>query len=1058
MSVDPGVTGGEYNGRVIERTEVVAYGRAASAALAAAIGRAKRRGPLAPVTVLVPSNLAGLTARRVLGTGAVGTGGIANVSFVTPFHLAGLLAADQVLATRPLTNPVLGAAVRRALAEDPGPFAAVADHEATEAALAALYADLSNVSAPALDAMAASGRSARTAVRLHRTIAAHLTGFHGEADVARAAADRADLAAALVPFGTVIWHVPAPTTPPVAAFIGAVLASATGAEVVLACTGDRAADAPVLATCRWAGVGVEAVAPELAPPTADRIVSVTDADEEVRATVRQVVSLVDHGVPLDRIGVFFPVAEPYLTILDQQLRAAGLPANGPSSRRLGATAAGRTLLDALALPAERWRRDRVLKVASSAPVRAGDGPARPPAWETLSRAAGVIGGLDDWNLKLLRHTRAVRDALESTDDHPGRGWVRGSERDLADLDALRLFVLSLDQAVSAVTDAPTWSAKADAAHALLHQLLGPGHRHGRWPDDEQEAFERVEDALARLRSLDELEPSPSHAVFVRALAAELDTPLGRVGRFGLGLTYGPLASAPGHDLDAVFVLGCVEGICPSPRREEAMLSDAARTASGGELAPRSARLDDQHRALLAALASAPVGRRTLSAPRGDLRSGRHPLPSRWLLDSASALVGAPVYATDFAALDPSVVDVVGSFASGLRRDEPAACLDDRDLAVVLRDHGRLGLGADVVVDAIATHPVGVLVARGLRAQVARRSRRFTEWDGNLAGQPIPSTAETPISATRLETWAQCGFRYFLGNVLGLRERDDPERLVDLSPMDRGTAVHAVLERFIAEAIEAGVPEPDEPWSQAERLRVHAIADGVFAEVEAGGRTGRALHWRMAKRNLSLLLDDVLRQDDEHRRTTRARPESVELPFGLDDRDPVTLVLADGRTLRFRGYADRVDRTDDDRLVVIDYKSGKPDKFRGIDTGDPVRQGLTLQLGLYAEAGLAQLGGASAEAQYWLVDSGGAHTHLGYPWTPDRRERFVEVVTAIADGVEAGTFPMVPGEWDSHFGTHETCRYCDFDSVCPQGRGEQAAVKVAAPELRRRAPLEWVEAT
>jgi hypothetical protein len=1038
---------------VIERTDVVGYGREASVALAAAIARAKARGPLAPVTVLVPSNLAGLGARRLLGAGSVGSGGVANVSFVTPFHLAGLLAADQVLDTRPLTNPVLGAAVRRALADDPGPFAAVADHEATEAALAALYAELSNVSEGALDAMARAGRSARTAVRLHRSIAGHLTGFHGEADVARAAAGRADLAEAMAPFGTVIWHVPAPTTPPMAAFIGAVL-DAAPAEVVVAVTGDAAADAAVLATCRRAGVAVDAAAATVTPPTADRIVSVTDADEEVRATVRRVVALVADGVRLDRIGIFFPVAEPYLTILDQHLVAAGLPANGPSPRRLAATAAGRTLLDALALPAEGWRRDRVLKVASGAPVRAGDGPARPPAWEVLSRAAGVIGGLEDWNLKLLRHAQAVQEAIDASGTS-SRTWVRGSERDLADLDALRRFVLALSEGVLAVTGGVSWSAKADAAHALLHQLLGPGHRHGRWPEDEQVAFERVEDALARLRSLDDLEPSPTHAVFVRALAAELDTPMGRVGRFGLGLTYGPLASAPGHDLDAVFVLGCVEGICPSPRREDAMLADAARSASGGELAARSARLDDQHRDLLAALAAAPPGSRTLSAPRGDLRSGRHPLPSRWLLDSAAALAGVPVYATDFATLDAAVVDVVGSFASGLGRDEPAACLDDRDLAVVLRDHPRSGLGTDLAIDAVAAHPVGSLVGRGLRAQTARRSRRFTEWDGNLGGQPIPSTAETPISPTRLETWAQCGFRYFLGNVLGLRERDDPERLVDLSPLDRGTAVHAVLERFIAEAIDAGVPEPDEPWTQAERLRAHAIAEGVFADVEAMGRTGRPLHWRLAKRNLSLLLEQVLDQDDEHRRTTRSRPVSVELPFGLEDRDPVALTLDDGRTLRFRGYADRVDRTDDGRLVVIDYKSGKPDKYRGIDTGDPVRQGLTLQLGLYAEAGLAQLGGASAEAQYWLVDSGGAHTHLGYPWTTDRRERFVEVVTAIADGVEAGVFPLVPGEWDSHFGTHETCRYCDFDSVCPQGRGEQAAAKVAAPELRRRAPLEWV---
>ena len=70
--------------------------------------------------------------------------------------------------------------------------------------------------------------------------------------------------------------------------------------------------------------------------------SVTDADDEVRRAVRDIVGLLADGVDLDRIGVFYPVAEPYLAILEQQLDAAGLPANGPSQRSLGASAAGRT--------------------------------------------------------------------------------------------------------------------------------------------------------------------------------------------------------------------------------------------------------------------------------------------------------------------------------------------------------------------------------------------------------------------------------------------------------------------------------------------------------------------------------------------------------------------------------------------------------------------------------------------------------------------------------------------------------------------------------------------
>ena len=37
-----------------------------------------------------------------------------------------------------------------------------------------------------------------------------------------------------------------------------------------------------------------------------------------------------------------------------------------------------------------------------------------------------------------------------------------------------------------------------------------------------------------------------------------------------------------------------------------------------------------------------------------------------------------------------------------------------------------------------------------------------------------------------------------------------------------------------------VPEPDEPWSPAQRERMRAIAHEVFADLEQRGRTGRSL--------------------------------------------------------------------------------------------------------------------------------------------------------------------------------------------------------------------------
>ena len=62
----------------------VAYGRDGTEALSDAIRAAQDGDPLAPVTIVVPSNLAGLSARRTLAE----QGGIANVAFDTPFGLA----------------------------------------------------------------------------------------------------------------------------------------------------------------------------------------------------------------------------------------------------------------------------------------------------------------------------------------------------------------------------------------------------------------------------------------------------------------------------------------------------------------------------------------------------------------------------------------------------------------------------------------------------------------------------------------------------------------------------------------------------------------------------------------------------------------------------------------------------------------------------------------------------------------------------------------------------------------------------------------------------------
>ena len=342
------------------------------------------------------------------------------------------------------------------------------------------------------------------------------------------------------------------------------------------------------------------------------------------------------------------------------------------------------------------------------------------------------------------------------------------------------------------------------------------------------------------------------------------------------------------------------------------------------------------------------------------------------------------------------------------------------------------------------------MSRGLSAQTARRSAAFTEFDGNLAGAPVARGGEV-LSASRLETWASCGFRYYLSYVLGLAERDDPERTTELSALDRGTAMHDILERFMSEQVQAGPPQPHEPWSDDQRARAQDIALEVFADYERRGRTGRRIEWQTQKSDLLALVDDFLTHDDEFRAGAHATPAHFELDFGMLA-EPLTMHLDTDRVLRFRGKIDRVDVGADGAMIVSDYKTGKGTQYNKLDEGDPTQQGTLLQLGLYAEAVAQQLGASRVSSSYWMVNPEAGYQRHGYPWTSDRRERLTEVLTAIADGIDSGVFAAVPGDWQSFRGTYDNCVYCEFDNVCPRGRAEQATDKANASELEVRVTL------
>ena len=379
-----------------------------------------------------------------------------------------------------------------------------------------------------------------------------------------------------------------------------------------------------------------------------------------------------------------------------------------------------------------------------------------------------------------------------------------------------------------------WDARAAWTRRLLQDLLGgPSHSQS-WDAPEARAAERIDLALDRLAALAEVEGPVELAVFNRTLQLELEGDLGRVGRFGEGVFVGPIGMAVGLDLEHLVIVGLAEGSFPATVQDDSLLPDRERDLLGGLLPLRSGRVDRSHRELLAAIASAQ--RQLLCVPRGDLRRSVERVPCRWLLDVAGQLAatGERLWSPDLLRV-PTEPDGwlrhIRSFDDGLRQlDEPATEQEHRLRRLLASSTGRSGLLADD--DAV--------IAAGALVVASRRSAQFTRFDGDVSSVSLRSPVEEIMSPTGLERWARCPQAYFQQRVLGVREVEHPEDSLRITAMDWGSLVHSALEGFLDQVLAEGPPPPDQAWTLLDRRRIIDIAEGLFAEYEQQGLTGRAI--------------------------------------------------------------------------------------------------------------------------------------------------------------------------------------------------------------------------
>lgn len=343
------------------------------------------------------------------------------------------------------------------------------------------------------------------------------------------------------------------------------------------------------------------------------------------------------------------------------------------------------------------------------------------------------------------------------------------------------------------------------------------------------------------------------------------------------------------------------------------------------------------------------------------------------------------------------------------------------------------------------------IAAAVESSIQRfQTRGFTSYEGiiaepaNLKFLRDKYHARLEFSATQLERYAQCPFRYFVSDVLHVQEVEAPDRFTDHGR--RGDIVHEVLAELHTQLKPDGPSVPIE--AAAEMFRT--LLEERLSRELAGTELLEAL-LRVERRLLEEWGQEYAEQWAAYHQEiikvseTALIPELLEVSFGrphsahaaTEEPTHPCLTMGEGeQETRIRGRIDRIDKGQREGQVVfnvIDYKTGR----KPASSAAQVKSGRSLQLVLYALAvqrlNLVGENAMPIQAGYWCLKEKG--------WAPVNKppqsspQGFVahadwsalvevldDLVPLLAAGIRAGQFPV--------YNTDKDCTsFCPYKTTC-----------------------------
>jgi ATP-dependent helicase/DNAse subunit B len=587
-----------------------------------------------------------------------------------------------------------------------------------------------------------------------------------------------------------------------------------------------------------------------------RLLSAVNAREEVSLIAAGVKQSLKQGTPPDSILVAFPALDEYGPLVEEIFTDYGIPYNRALGRQLSSSPVATSVISLLRVVQEEFSGPSLVRVFSAPFLKFGETPDLAPALDKFLRDHGITGGRH----KLLSvQKRQIRG-------DSGNDILTGPLKDI--FDCLEPF--SRKEAASL----SSWMERF--AHLLAWSRLGARVALIKGPlNTNLQAYKKMKDTLTSISQAGKFFPGYRYTfnewfflLKKTFMHARFQVPPEDEG----GVQILGIEESMGHSWNEIYLGGLVDGAFPQRLPQNIFLPELVLEAMGVRTLEK-ARLNAAGHFYRLVLSTDKI---TLTYPEN---AGDRPLVPSPFLEELAPLRQA--------GLVNRGIEKTSSIQCSLRIEE---CHSIPELAKAISLEKNVQVLTEI-------RNSGIRGSAGIAAAIAE-------------APPVPAPAVLPdgkrtFTVTELDLYLRCPYDYLVTKILHLEPLE--EATEDISPLDRGSKVHAILRNFY---LAWSTPVSREVRHEAREL-LKKLADAAFAE-EADTFRNR----REKQLFLTVMAERFLDGEEEFWKQDM-RPVYLEQKI---DRFP--LVLANGEEVELSAKIDRIDVDKNGNFIIVDYKTGK----------------------------------------------------------------------------------------------------------------------------------------